>query len=180
MSRIKDISSKAGKTAGNVWSNLPAWAKGLIVIGGVVIAYKIVKPIIKAAGNTKLDPQIRDSKQEEQGWYQQAQTDAQSKAPTMNAAQMKALANKIWTTMDGYGTRDYDLINAFKQIKNNADFSGVSAAYGVRTLQPGYGIGWMVASFKGTMIQCIEEDASSSTIDTINKYLSSKGITYQI
>ena len=82
--------------------------------------------------------------------------------------------------MDGYGTRDYDLKSAFKAIKNNADFSGTSAAYGVRTLQPGHGVGWMISSFKGTMVQCLEDDVSSSTIEYINKGLQSRGVKYRI
>jgi hypothetical protein len=165
------------ETTNGVWKSLPIWVKGVIIVGGGFLTYRVVNGIIK---NSKLNPKTRDSKQEEEGWYTSASQDNATKPATLSKTQMKAISNKIHNIMDGYGTRDYDLVNVFKSIKNNADFSGVAAAYGIKELQPGYGTGWFLPSFKGTMIECIQEDVSSSTIDTINKYLKSKGIKYTV
>ena len=168
----------AGKNFANQgWSAIPMPVKGVLFL---LVGYGVYKLAKNAIGSSRLNEPVRDSKQEIDGWYASLQQDTQQQAPTMSTTQMKSVANKIHTCMDGYGTRDYDLIRAFKQIKNNADFSGVSAAYGVRTLQPGYGVGWMGNSFKGTMVQCIEDDASSSTMNTINAGLASRGIKYRI
>lgn len=173
-----DSVAGAGKNFANAgWSALPTPVKGVIF---VLVGFGIYKLVKGAISKSRLNDDIRDSKQEVDGWYQQSQIDNAQQQATMNQTEMKQLANKIWVTMDGYGTRDYDLKQAFKRIKNNADFSGVAKAYDVKTLQPGYGIGWMVNSFTGSMVQCIQDDASSSTIDAINKDLKARGIKYRV
>ena len=185
MSDIQKSMKKAGQQAGNVgknfanagWGALPIWAKGIIFIG---VGYGIYKLVKNTVGKTRLNDQTRDSKQEVDGWYKSYEEDSALKSPTMSITQQKAFANKIWNAMDGYGTRDYDIKQAFKAIKTNADFSGVNKMYDTRTLQPGHGVGWLVSSFKGTMIQCIQDDASSSTIDAINKILAGNNVKYRV
>tara|TARA_R110000765_G_scaffold280830_1_gene378237 strand:+ start:403 stop:963 length:561 start_codon:yes stop_codon:yes gene_type:complete len=168
----------AGKNIANAgWSAIPTQYKAVIFLVGGFFIYRAIKTAIS---NTRLDEDTRDSKQEVDGWYQSAVADNKKAQATMSTTQFKSLANKIWATMDGYGTRDYDLKGAFRQVQNDADFSGLSAAYGVRTLQPGWGSGWYISDFKGTMVQCIEDDASSSTMDDINKQLESRGIKYRV
>ena len=84
------------------------------------------------------------------------------------------MKNKLFNQLDGYGTRDSGIIQSFKAIKNNADFAGVNAAYGIRTLQPGYGVGFFVTDFRGTLIESINNEADEDTITSVNKYLSNK------
>jgi hypothetical protein len=168
----------AGKTFANAgWSGIPTWGKTILFLGVGYLGYRVIKTAIS---NSRLDANTRDTKQEVDGWFKSYQEDSKANPPKMSVTMQKSLANKIHTAMDGYGTRDYDLKQAFKQIKTNADFSGVNAMYGTRTLQPGHGVGWMISSFKGTMIQCIEDDVSSSTIDEINKGLKARGIKYSV
>ena len=174
---VSKIGSELSSTTGGVWTRLPFWAKGIIVVGGGYLAYKAIK---KAIGKTKLDETTRDDKQEEEGWYTSSQQDAASKAPTLTKTQMKSIANKIEAALDGYGTRDLIIKNIFKnQIKNDADFSGVNAAFGIRTIEAGYGIGWASAPERGTLSKVIQE-ADNSTIEYINKQMKSKGIKYRI
>jgi len=181
MSSTASSAGRVGKNFANQgWSALPVWGKGIIFVVVGFGVYKLIKSIGRAVSRTKLNENTRDSKQEVEGWFKSFQEDSRKEAPTMTNTMMKSLANKIWTAMDGYGTRDYDLKQAFKKIKNNADFSGVQSAYGTKTLQPGHGVGWFVSSFRGTMVQCVQDDASSSTIDDINKTLKSNGVKYSI
>jgi hypothetical protein len=188
MSDIKASMKKAGQQAGNVgknfanqgWASLPTWAKGVIFVGVGFGVYKLFKSLSGAIGKTKLNEDQRDAKQEVDGWYKSYEEDKAKKPPSMSVTQQKAFANKIWNAMDGYGTRDYDIKQAFKAIKTNADFSGVNKMYGTRTLQPGHGIGWAVSSFRGTMIQCLQDDASSTTLDAINKILAGNKVKYRV
>ena len=93
---------------------------------------------------------------------------------------MKSIANKIEAALDGYGTRDLIIKNIFKnQIKNNADFAGVNAAFGIRTIQAPRGFGWMTGDERGTLSKVIQE-ADNSTIEYINKVMKSRGIKYRI
>tara|TARA_R110000868_G_scaffold120986_1_gene321016 strand:- start:6967 stop:7476 length:510 start_codon:yes stop_codon:yes gene_type:complete len=163
-------------TTQGVFDRLPIWAKGIIVLGGAYLLYKIGKDLI---GNTRLDPNTRDNKQEEDGWNSEYVKDNSAKKATLSKAQMKQIANAIEFALDGYGTRDADLKRLFNNIKNNADFSGVNAAFGIRTIEAGRGTGWLSGNEKGTLTQVIKE-ADDSTITYINKHLQSKGIKYRI
>ena len=174
---VSRIGSELSSTTGGVWTRLPFWAKGIILIGGGYLAYKGIK---NAIGKTKLDETTRDDKQEVEGWYDSAASDASSKAPTLSKTQMKSIANKIEAALDGYGTRDLIIKNIFKnQIKNNADFAGVNAAFGIRTIQAPRGFGWMTGDERGTLSKVIQE-ADNSTIEYINKVMKSRGIKYRI
>lgn len=174
---VSKIGSEISSTTGGVWTRLPFWAKGIIVVGGGYLAYKGIK---NAISKTKLDENTRDDKQEEEGWYTSSQQDAASKKPTLTKTQMKSIANKIEAALDGYGTRDIILKNIFKDsIKNNADFSGVNAAFGIRTIEAGRGTGWLSGHERGTLTKVIQE-ADNATINYINNLMKGRGIKYRI
>jgi hypothetical protein len=170
------IKSAVTTTGQGLWTRMPMWAKGIVIVGGLYVVYKVGKTILKT---TKLDPEVRDDKQEVDGWNKDLINESASKKPTLTTAQMKQIANKIENCLDGYGTRDYDLKQTFKQIKNNADFAGVNVAFGTRTIEAGQGIGWMWGGEKGTLTQVIQE-ADSATLVAINKDLASRGIKYKV
>jgi len=173
MADLKNISTS---TSG-VFAKLPIWAKGVIIIGGAYVLYKLGKGVIDKLG---LSPEARDQNQEEQGWNQDLISDSAKTPPTLTKAQMKQIANKIENLLDGYGTRDADLITTFKNaIKNNADFAGVNVAFGVRTIEAGRGIGWISGDEKGTLTQVIQE-AAAATLSAINADLQKKGIKYRV
>ncbi len=174
---VSKIGSEISSTTGGVWTRLPFWAKGIIVVGGGYLAYKGIKKVI---GKTKLNETTRDDKQEVEGWYSSSQQDSVSKKPTLTKTQMKSIANKIEAALDGYGSRDTILKNIWKSsIKNDADFSGVNAAFGVRTIEAGRGIGWIAGDERGTLSKVIQE-ADNSTIVYINNLMKSRGIKYRI
>ena len=182
ISKATQVGSSAITKGKDLTANLPVWAKGIIVVGVLFVGYKIYKTVAKTIGKSKLNEESRDSIQELDGWYTeltQANSNSSTKA-TLTPAAMKALANKIENCMDGYGTRDYDIKQAFKTIINNADFAGVAAAFGTRTIQAGRGTGWLSGDARGTMVQMLQEEADSSTIDAINKQLNANGIKYRV
>jgi len=174
---VSKIGSEISSTTGGVWTRLPFWAKGIIVVGGGYLAYKGIKKVI---GKTKLNETTRDDKQEVEGWFGSVVQDSKDKSPTLTKTQMKSIANKIEAALDGYGSRDTILKNIWKSsIKNDADFSGVNAAFGVRTIEAGRGIGWIAGDERGTLSKVIQE-ADNSTIVYINNLMKSRGIKYRI
>jgi hypothetical protein len=182
VTKATKIGSSAISKGKELTTNLPAWAKGVVFIGLAFVAYKVYKGVSKTVGKSKLNEESRDSIQEIEGWYKELtqENSSSSTKATLTPAAMKALANKIENCMDGYGTRDYDIKQAFKQIKNNADFAGVAAAFGTRTIQAGRGVGWLAGDARGTMVQMLQEEADSDTLDSINKSLGSRGIKYRV
>jgi hypothetical protein len=174
---VSKIGSEISSTTSGVWTRLPFWAKGIIVVGGGYLAYKGIKKVI---GKTKLDETTRDDKQEVEGWYESSQQDAQSKKPTLTKTQMKSIANRIEAALDGYGTRDTILKNIWKSsIKNDADFAGVNAAFGIRTIEAGRGTGWISGHERGTLTKVIQE-ADNSTLIYINNLMKQRGIKYRV
>jgi hypothetical protein len=174
---VSKIGSEISSTTGGVWTRLPFWAKGIIVVGGGYLAYKGIKKVI---GKTKLDETTRDDKQEVEGWYESSQQDAASKKPTLSKTQMKSIANRIEAALDGYGTRDTILKNIWKSsIKNDADFAGVNAAFGIRTIEAGRGTGWISGHERGTLTKVIQE-ADNSTLIYINNLMKQRGIKYRV
>ena len=93
---------------------------------------------------------------------------------------MKQLANSLENMLDGYGSRDTSIKKLFKEnIKNDADFSGLNAAFGIRTIEAGRGFGWLAGHERGTLTQVIQE-ADDTTLDYINKLFSQRGIKYRV
>lgn len=174
---VSKIGSEISSTTGGVWTRLPLWAKGIIVIGGGYLAYKAIKGGI---GKTKLNETVRDDKQEVEGWFDSVIQDSKKKNPTLTKTQMKSIANKIEAALDGYGTRDAILKSIWKDsIKNDADYSGVNAAFGTRTIEAGRGMGWLAGSERGTLSKVIQE-ADNSTLTYINNLMKSRGIKYRV
>jgi hypothetical protein len=159
--------------------NLPPWAKGVIAVGvlGIVgyVGYKLYKGIIdQASGKAAGD------RQEDRGWnkeFDNLNTNASTKA-TITQAQMLSFANSLHAAMDGYQTDEDGIVAIFKQLKNNADFAGVSAAYGVREVSSGK---WNPEpNFKGGLSGALSSELSQYWRDLINKDLASRNITYKV
>jgi hypothetical protein len=158
---------------------LPPWAKGVVavaVVGGIAFAaYKISKNIKGVSEN-------KGNRQEDRSWnktFEQLNSNPATKA-TLGVEQFKTLANQAHTAMDGYGTDEDTLKRIFWQLKNDADFAGLSAAYGIRELHPGAGIGWLAGSYKGSLSGALTSELGASYIMEINKLLASRKIKYVI
>lgn len=170
------VGTEISKTTGGIWSALPLWGKGLILIGGAYAAYSIGKSLI---GQTKIDPETRDSSQEEDGWNASLQQDSKQKAPTLSSTQMKSIANSMFRAMDGYGTDEEAIISLARQAKNNADWSGINAAWGKRTISSG---AWNPSPDlrNATLGEALHDELSQYWKTKINQVLSSKGIKYRV
>ena len=163
-------------TVNQIWKNLPLGVKGIILLGSGYLIYKSVNKII---AKTSFNADTRDVNQEVQGWNQQNQKDSRKVKPTMSMAALKSLSNKIFTAMDGYGTRDTQIESAFMQLKNNADFSGLMAAFGRRDISSGY-LNPIPNLKNASLIQALNDELSSGVLADINKELNKKGITYTV
>lgn len=158
---------------------LPAWAKGIVavaVVGGVAYAvYKISKTAKGISEN-------KGNRQEDRSWnkvFDQLNSNPATKA-TLTREQFITLANQAHGAMDGYGTDEDTLKRIFWQLKNDADFAGLSAAYGIRELHPGTGLGWLVDPYKGSLSGALTNELGVANVMEINKLLASRKIKYII
>tara|TARA_R110000822_G_scaffold309244_1_gene438408 strand:+ start:1262 stop:1789 length:528 start_codon:yes stop_codon:yes gene_type:complete len=158
----------------NEFAALPMVVKSIIVIGGATLVFFAGRAIVKGV-RAALDS--KEGRKEGNAWGNLLNSsDADSTKPTLSLAEMRSIANKLENAMDGYGTRDADIIAMFKRVKTVGDLAGINKEFGIRTIEAGYGVGWLSPTTKGTLSQMLQEEADSSTITAINNHLKSQGI----
>jgi hypothetical protein len=158
----------------NYYKDLPPWAKGVVVVGGLGMVYIIGSKIYAA---TKPKPQdivnvendINKLEVKMQPSYGDASYDQY--ANTIYNAQRTSMSNDSGAILD-----------VAKLMKNDLDIAKLVKAYGTRQ---DYAFGFPTEKYGlgGAMRKGIEADlfgAYSNRIGKINSDWASKGITYQI
>jgi hypothetical protein len=159
------------------FTGLPTWAKGAIavaVVGG--IGYLVYK-LIKVGGGIK---ENKTERQEDNSWNKELDelNSKESTKMTLSKAQLLSMANKIHAAMDGWGTDEEAIIKAFRLLKNNADFAGLQAAYGVQKISSGrFSI---EPDFTGNLTSSLSTELSDYWITKINTILKAKKIKFTV
>ncbi len=161
-----------------VYSELPAWAKGVVVIGGIAIVYftgrTIYRSIDKKVSAKKDAQTVRDVKDEIR------QSQQNGKKQTYPDSQYKAWADSIEKAFDGcdpFETAQNTINRAVRELKNDTDWLKLVDAYGVRTYDQ---CGWWMGTFTGNLYSAISDELDSAEKSYINKLLSERGITYKV
>jgi len=153
-------------------TGLPTWSKGII---GVLIAGGSAFALFKLY-------QYFGKLKEQQG--QKAEIDTTTKAlidltkagkgASLTKVQIDALANKLQTAFNGYGTDYKSILAVIIQIKNEFDLLSIRQAYGIRKISSGTLN--LAKDFEGTLDQTIVEELSQKDIQALNMVLAKKGI----
>lgn len=181
----------ANNKAFEVWSGLPPWAKGVIAVGGVAIAYFIGRSVWKKF-KTKADTR---NQRETLNTQNKELKNLQNKGQKTNysESQYRAWADKIQNQFDGIDWRqniidkDVPLIGSWsgsgktmkdivEQLKNNVDFLKLSQAYGIRTYDAA---GAFTGNVTGDLQYAISDELDRGEIMALNNILVKKGITYK-
>ena len=172
----------------NYYKELPSWAKGIVVIGGIAIVYFTSKSIIKrirASNDTKEERKTIDEQKNET----QVLIDSGVK-PTFSESQYRQWADALQKQFDGcdpslsvawlssymMSSSGAYLGNIVMQFKNDVDFLKLNTAYGIRTYDQ---CGWGTGDFTGTLPQAVRDELDGDEIKNINKELAKRGITYK-
>lgn len=116
-----------------------------------------------------------------------AQLAAQGIHPTLPLSQFESISQTIIEAINGCGTDEQAIFNAFSQLRNEADIRQLITTFGVRYARPcaatdpiSYSI-WLAndEAFGGPLSTLLRYDLSDSDIGEINSILRGKGITYQ-
>jgi hypothetical protein len=146
----------------------------VIVFAGIVYAsYKLVK-YFSAEGK-----EGRAQRQEDNAWNQEVDKINQNPQTrqTISKAQSLSLANKIFAACDGVGTDEDAIYDAFRVLKNNADFAALNAAFGKRKVTSG---NWFTSDVTGNLSTILGTELDSNEISKINLMLQAKGIRYRV
>ena len=146
----------------------------VVVFAGIVyVSYKLVK-YFSAEGK-----EGRAQRQEDNAWNQEIDRINQNPQTrqTISKAQSLSLANKIFAAVDGVGTDEDAIYDAFRVLKNNADFAALNAAFGKRKASSGIPF---TADVTGNLTTILGSELDSNEVAKINLMLQSKGIRYRI
>jgi hypothetical protein len=159
------------------YTELPSWAKGVVVVGGLAVTYIFVSQIIsrikKQASDKENKQAVESAKDDLQGLSKRGVK------PTLTKAQTDAMADAI---LNQYKNADLLLQSysvterQFNKLKNDADYLLLKTSWGVRT----YPDAFFGSVSNVTLEAAIQNELFNSSIDKLNTLLSKKGINYSI
>jgi hypothetical protein len=147
--------------------------KAILFTGLGVTSYFAIKGIIKLLQGNPNKDEIKATEQELDVLNQSAST-----KQTLSSSQVLAMANKLFQTMDGYGTDENQIVTTWGFLKNNADYLAVVKAFGTREISSG---SWNPeANFIGTLPSALANELDYSYLALLNKMMQNRGITYRL
>jgi hypothetical protein len=167
------------------YKDLPTWAKGAVIVGGVAITGYL---LIKIYNSIKANADKRDSLE----FSKNAQSELNSLKmrgikPSYSATQYQGFASKLVIALDGCGSDEEAVFGVFENMNNKADVLNLISAFGVRYYQPcaatspiAYGR-WVIDSktYGGNLSSWLSYDLTQSELKKINAILTTKGIDYK-
>jgi hypothetical protein len=170
------------------FKQLPPWAKGVVAVvvvgGGAYVSYKIYRGFKDAIEKGKSQKSIKDVGKE------RAVLEEQGQKATYSDSQYQGWATALLDQFAGCdfsapmpifpglnlsysGQKIYSILNGFK---NNVDFLKLVEAWGIRTYDDcGWGSGDVT---NVNLYQAVANELGNGEIETLNKLLKSKSITY--
>jgi hypothetical protein len=166
-----------------VYSELPSWAKGLVVVGGIAITYTAVTSILKSIKAKKIE-------QKSQAEISQASTELNTqirmgKSPSIQRSQAEVIANAIVSASNDCGTDEKKIYAQFDKVKNQADILLLVDVFGLRKkVRCPFSDDPRESFFSSdtppmSLSAMINSELDATQIATLNNKLASKGITYK-
>jgi len=112
------------------YNGLPTWARGVVVVGGLVIGYIAVNAIIKKINQNKADAAAQQEINTAGGDLKSVI--ASGTNPTLNNSELEAMSNAIIEASNGCGTDNNMIYATFDKIKNDADILSFIKVFGLR------------------------------------------------
>jgi len=151
------------------YSQLPPWAKGLVVIVFLGIAVYLIIIISKYFKKLNQNKQFNQDYDEFCG----------NVKPSFPATTYTNLADKIYEAGCPYvgcvGTDEEAIYDAFKQLNTDCDAILLDKAFGTRDPRGGFCIPFTTCDVR--LGQWLMTELSADSIEEINKILTSKGLT---
>jgi hypothetical protein len=163
------------------YKELPSWAKGVVVVGGLAVTYIFASQIIR---------RLRDSqkRKEKEKSVNDASNELKDLAnngikPTITKSQADAFADKIVKQFTGADMflQSFGVVKGiFSQLKNDADYLLLKQQFGLRTYNDAFNVfGWNQVK-DVTLEAAIQDELTNGSISQLNSILASKGITYRV
>lgn len=173
----------ADKGALRVYTELPSWAKGVVVVGGLVVGYLAVTSILKSI---KAKKNKEESLAEVNNANSELNTQIKTgKGPTIARSTAEVMANAIVAAANDCGTEEKQMYAQFDKLNNQADILLFVDVFGLRkkvrcpfTDDPRESF-FSANTPPMSLSAMINSELDATQIATINNKLASKGITYK-
>tara|TARA_R110000868_G_scaffold101361_4_gene279085 strand:+ start:2664 stop:3224 length:561 start_codon:yes stop_codon:yes gene_type:complete len=178
-----------------IYKDLPSWAKGVVVIGGIAIVYFTTKSFLKKIKDSATQKKAMEVVVEQKKEIKDLETTGL--IATFKDSQYKAWADALQNQFDGcdfnisdwvspilaiwnyynYSNSGKKLVMIIAKFKNDLDFLKLSTAWGIRTYdQCGWGMGNVE---NATLSKAVSDELNNGEISKINDALSKQGIKYR-
>lgn len=159
------------------YKDLPQWAKGVVVVGGLVVVYLAYRGISK---QFKKNVELKDAKDSVNNATNEIKQEIQSGVkPSYASSQYDGWAEAIVKQFKGADLllESYPTIkNIFDKLKNNADYLMLKKSFGIRTYDDAF-----FGQVKNvTLESAIQDELTTGSIEKLNAILEKKGITYRV
>lgn len=164
------------------YTELPAWAKGVVVVGGGLVAFLVLRRVYKAVFPSQEQKRNRQLVQDISNEIKDLEFKGQK--PTFVDSQYQTFANTIFNGIRYCIGDDYGVVeDTLKKMKNDIDVAKLVSAFGKRR-RACFGIpaGGEDDLFTSVQAELGQEfgGITNYRIDRINADWKKKGITYQI
>lgn len=152
------------------YKDLPPWAKGVVVVGGALITFLLVKGIIDRI-KKDASPENKEAQDAANALKVLA---SQGIRPSYSDSQYDGFAGSIVAAINDCGTDETVIYDIFSQMNNEADVQKMKAVYAVRDYK---GCG---ENFFGVVSRSLSSALTSELSDSeraqLNGILQAKGI----
>lgn len=160
---------------GKAYSDLPTWAKGILWVGGAVVAVGIIITIKNYIKKAKDTASAKETLKDATDRLQELQR--QGIRPTASDVQYKTWADSIHSAMNGYGSDEEAIFNVMRNMKNEADVIMLIRAFDVRTISSGrFNV---EPDLTHALPAAMTSELSSGEIKEVNDILLARGIRFQ-
>ena len=179
------------------YHELPAWAKGVLAVGGALVGYLIVNKVMKDAKNMKNIKEqmasVNDAGTELQNIIKTGirRSYADSQFSSWADSIQKAFSGCDWEQplfpagfnaqltfgLTGWSGSGSKLANIVLKLKNDADFLKLITTYKVRTYDQ-CGFPPFAGDFTGNLYSAVADELNDSEINALNNYLKKQKINY--
>jgi hypothetical protein len=165
------------------YKDLPEWAKGVVVVGGIAIVYFTGKRILDAINAAK---ELKDKQKEiEDATYALNELSSNGINPTLSETTLQSLSNSVIDAVGGCGTDNEKIKATFKKLQNQADMLLFVKVFGLRQKQRCLFSDDPRESFLSSLTPPmslsahIALDLDAAEISALNKILEARNITYK-
>lgn len=177
------------KGAYQYYKEMPTWAKGVTVVGVLLVGYIAVKKGYQIVDNAIMKAKAKKSLKDIA--VEQKVLEESGIRPSYSESQYKAWADSIQKQFDGCDVSmpvpvlpgvdlSYSgkvLYNILLQLKNDMDFLKLVKAWGTRTYDQ---CGWFTGDVENaTLYAAVSDELRSGEIKILNETLAGQGISYR-